>query len=375
MDTVITNIGQLVTPSDATLNASSKRSPLLVTLSTELHIHRGRIIEESTTQTAEPCRHLDAQGGVVLPGLIDPFWVAPRVPDGEDGASRPLEATEQWIRRLLHHAARNGLTTVELKCPQQMEVGASALLARLIRRSAPRVIGSLLVALSGDSNARHECVSHLIGEMIPDARQRRSASFLDLAWDKHADFESEARSILRAASGAGIRPKLHVIGETPTQALLSLATSLNVAAFASDANTGHPILGALSDAGVVPVFLSLPDPPAMRCPQPSETGVPAEPPSALGSGNGLRPAPLRSMWDVMASALVNQGMHLDEVITACTLGNASALERGHDLGSLEAGKYADLIILDIAYYRELPSVLGFPPIVSVLIEGEPVGDA
>lgn len=375
MDTVITNIGQLVTPSDATVNASGQRSLLRITSSTELRIHRGRIVDENARHPAEPCRHLDAHGGVVLPGLIDPFWVAPRVPDGTNGASPPLEVSEQWIRRLLHHAARNGLTTVELKCPQQMDVGASALLGRLIRRSAPRVIGSLLVALSDDSKARHECVSRLIGEMIPDVRQRRSASFLDLAWDDHADFESEARAILRAAGGAGIRPKLHVIGATPTQALLSLATSLNVAAFGSDERTINPILGALNDAGVVPVFLPLPEQIGIRCVHGKDTGPPPTPLGALGSGNGLSPAPFRSMWDVMASALVNQGMHLDEAITACTLGNASALERGHDLGSLEAGKCADLIILDIEDYRELPFVLGFPPIVSVLIDGEPVGDA
>jgi imidazolonepropionase len=43
-----------------------------------------------------------------------------------------------------------------------------------------------------------------------------------------------------------------------------------------------------------------------------------------------------------------------EAIVAATLNGACAVRRSQRIGSLEAGKQADLIVLDVADYREIP---------------------
>jgi imidazolonepropionase len=47
-----------------------------------------------------------------------------------------------------------------------------------------------------------------------------------------------------------------------------------------------------------------------------------------------------------------------EAISAATINGAHALGLGARIGSLEYGKQADLIILDVGDYRELPYYFG-----------------
>jgi imidazolonepropionase len=47
-----------------------------------------------------------------------------------------------------------------------------------------------------------------------------------------------------------------------------------------------------------------------------------------------------------------------EAISAATINAAYALRRADRLGSLEPGKQADIIVLDVSDYREIPYYFG-----------------
>ena len=47
------------------------------------------------------------------------------------------------------------------------------------------------------------------------------------------------------------------------------------------------------------------------------------------------------------------GLSIEETITALTLNGAAAIDRANSIGSLEAGKQADLILLDAPNYGHL----------------------
>lgn len=47
------------------------------------------------------------------------------------------------------------------------------------------------------------------------------------------------------------------------------------------------------------------------------------------------------------------GMTPAEVITATTINAAHAINRGHEVGSIEVGKKADVVILDVPNYMQL----------------------
>jgi imidazolonepropionase len=58
-----------------------------------------------------------------------------------------------------------------------------------------------------------------------------------------------------------------------------------------------------------------------------------------------------------------------EAIAASTINGAHALERPTSLGSIEAGKSADMAILGVPDYRELPYHLGVNLVKMVMIRG------
>ena len=64
-----------------------------------------------------------------------------------------------------------------------------------------------------------------------------------------------------------------------------------------------------------------------------------------------------------------------EGLVASTLNAAAALGRAARLGSLEAGKRCDLVVLQVRDYREVPFTLGVNSVRQVVVAGRPVWTA
>jgi len=373
MDNVITNIGQLITPVESALGSDEHSYTLQITTDATLRIRNGRIVDDLPARGTRQVQTIDADGGVVMPGLIDPFWVMPRLPawiDDLPESKFPGKDLLSWSLRLLKRTLRTGVTTVEVKCPHDSEFTGLAALGLLRQHHHPRVVGTLLASLPEDSSERDRSMSSLIGEVIPEIRRRRLATFCDIGWGAHDGFITEARAVLRAASGAGLRPKLHIQVPSLIEDVRDFALSLEVAAIGCASHLSPTTAKCLSEGHVAPVYL-----PAVTGGQTGQylntralldQGVAL----AIGSGNGLLDSPRKSMWSVLASAIDLMGMSLPEAIVACTLHNAMALEMSHEVGSLEPGKLADLILLDLVDYRELETAVVSPPVSMVMVNGE-----
>jgi len=372
MDIVITNIGQLITPIDYSLRGSEHPNRVQIIRNTTLAIRDGRIVSDDFATDAANVKTINANGCVVMPGLIDPFWVMPRLPtwiDEVPHAKLPGRDLSSWSRRLLQRAVRIGVTTVEVKYPYDLEFTG---LGHLAQQHQPRVIGTLLASLPDERQARESLMSMLIGEVIPEIRRRRLATFCDIGWKTRGDFITEARTVLRAAMGVGLRPKLHLQAPSSIENIRDFVESLDVAAIGCASNLSSAAIEQLSEDNVS--LVHLPVVPSgiadkSRCVRALlEQGIRI----ALGTGNGLSDSTPRSMWSVLMAAIDSMNMSLMEAIEACTLNNAMAIEMSHELGSLEQGKRADLILLDLADYREIPAAVDSPPVAMVMINGDVV---
>ncbi|HZQ51990.1 MAG TPA: amidohydrolase family protein [Bryobacteraceae bacterium] len=93
---------------------------------------------------------------------------------------------------------------------------------------------------------------------------------------------------------------------------------------------------------------------------------------ALSTGYHSRLAPAFSMQAVLTLAVLWQGLSAEQAITACTINAAHALGRGHLTGTLEAGKRADLLVLNVPDYREIPRRFGINHVVMAIREGNVV---
>lgn len=82
--------------------------------------------------------------------------------------------------------------------------------------------------------------------------------------------------------------------------------------------------------------------------------------AAIALASGFHP-PVSSTYNMMtviAIACTHMGLSPEEAITAATINGAHALARSERAGSLEYGKEADLIMLGISDYREIPYQFG-----------------
>jgi len=379
MTTLIANIGQLVTPVSDDEVRRRRGTPLKVLKGTELLIHNGRIASIGTGIAPDRVEtRLDADGGVVLPGLIDPHTHLP-ASQGRGGGSADISSAgdggwETSIQEHLQRMVRSGTTTVEIKCAVRSQSFDELItLQQFSGRRAPRVISTLFnsVPLEEALSSSTGRISAIIGELIPTVRRRRLAQFCDVDCGAKTYTHTEARTILRAARGAGLRLKLHSNGED-VRNIVDLAAELEVTSVDLVGPVSRRDGQHLGQAGVVPVFLPWNALGSGRSDQSLRVLLESGLPVGLGSDQGSSPIGIGSMWLVLALAISLLGMSLEQAITVCTLHNATALGMSGDVGSLDEGKAADLLILDIGDYRQLLQGLGREPIRSVVVGGDVV---
>jgi imidazolonepropionase len=79
---------------------------------------------------------------------------------------------------------------------------------------------------------------------------------------------------------------------------------------------------------------------------------------ALSSGYNSESAASYSMQMALALGVVRLGLTPEEAFSAATINAAYAAGRGDQVGSIEVGKRADLLLLNVPDYREIPSQFG-----------------
>ena len=79
---------------------------------------------------------------------------------------------------------------------------------------------------------------------------------------------------------------------------------------------------------------------------------------ALSSGYDSASAPVYSMQMAIALAVLRLGLPVEAAIVAATINAAHSVGRARSVGSIEYGKLADILLLDMPDYRELPRRFG-----------------
>ena len=91
---------------------------------------------------------------------------------------------------------------------------------------------------------------------------------------------------------------------------------------------------------------------------------------ALASGYHPLTCPSVNMQMMMALACAEMNMTPAEAISAGTINAAHALRLAERIGSLESGKSADLLILSVSDYREIPYRFGVNLVDLAMIKGQ-----
>ena len=396
MRTLITGIGQLATPRGRGPVGGERMNALYVRDGVEILIEDGRIsrIGRALPRTGVE-ETIDARGKLALPGFVDPHTHAVFAGTREDEflarargarydgggiletAKAVRAASEEDLARntriYLRRMLAWGTTTAEVKSGYGLtpESEVRLLLAvRRARKSLPmRIVPTFLGAHAFPPDVRRDdYISSIITEMIPTVRRRRLAQFCDVFCDVGFYTVPEARTILRAARGAGLRLKLHA-DELADSGGAALAAELSATSADHLLRTTESGMVRMRDAGVIPVLLpgtaftlGTDYAPARRM---IELGLPV----ALGTDFNPGTCLIPSMPMVIGLAVMRMKMTVEEAITAATLNAAAALELADEVGSLEEGKSADIVLVELDNYRQLPYFFGHNPVKLVLHAG------
>ena len=92
-------------------------------------------------------------------------------------------------------------------------------------------------------------------------------------------------------------------------------------------------------------------------------------PLALATDYNPGSCPCPSMQEIIHLAVRNLEMAAAEAISAATINAAHAIGLAHKIGSIEVGKQADILLLDIDHYQQLPYFFGANHARTVLKKG------
>ncbi|GHS90867.1 imidazolonepropionase [Synergistales bacterium] len=390
----------------------TEQGEITVWLSGSILVSGGRIKsvgeEASVSKNLSPAdvdMEIDLGGAAVVPGFVDPHTHAcfAALREGEfsmrlAGRSyldilkagggilssvRKVRGTSEdelyaFSKKVLSSTLSYGTTTIEIKSGYGLDTEAELKMLRAIARVGRETPQSVVPTFMGAHAVPEEYKTKpddyaalMCTEMLPAIARSGLAKFCDIFCEDGVFDVAQSRRILSRAKELGFRLKIHAdevndLGGAALAGELGAVSAEHLLA-ASDAG-----IDAMANAGVVADLLpataySLKKPFA-RARKMIERGVPVALATDLNPGSCF----CQSMPFVISLAIMGMNMTPEEALTGATLNAAWSIGMEKEVGSLEAGKLADFVVLD----GETPAVLayasGVRPILSVWKRGERV---
>lgn len=350
---------------------------------------------------------VNASGKTVLPGFVDPHthlvFAGSRedefqmrvegVPymeilDAGGGILRTVRETRRAsVERLVENGTEtlnamleHGTTTVEAKSGYGLTTKDELKILEAIQRLnemhtvdlVPTFLGAHAVPPEF-SNSPEDYVSLVISEMIPKVAGKGLAEFCDVFCERGVFTLDQARRILVAGKNSGLKPRVHadeisLLGGTELAASVG-AVSADHMLFSSDKG-----IKAMADKGVLATLL-----PAAAFSLMSgryadaRKMINSDVPVALGTD--FNP----SCWVENQQLVIAFACHFmkltpAEAIIAATINAAHAVCRAGEIGSLEVGKKADMIVLNVPNHKFLGYRFGVNLVDKVIKNGRLVVD-
>lgn len=350
---------------------------------------------------------ISADGKTVLPGFVDPHTHLIFVGSREDefqmrvegayyleilsagggilktvretrraSVEKLAEAGNRTLDTMLEH----GSTTVEAKSGYGLEIKNELKILEAVKRlnqmHSVDVVPTFLGAHAIPAEYRtdiHAYVELIISEMIPKVAERGLAEFCDVFCEKNVFGLEQARRILAAGKDKGLKSKIHA-DEMSTFGGAELAADVNAVSadhllFSSDNG-----LQAMATKGVVPVLLPMAAFSLMAgryadARKMIDFGLP------VALGTDFNPSCMvESQQLAIAFACHQMRLTPAEAVTAATINAAHAIGRAAEVGSLEIGKKADIVVIDAPNHKFLGYHFGSNLVDKVVKNGRVVVD-
>jgi imidazolonepropionase len=351
---------------------------------------------------------IDATGKVVMPGFVDPHthlvFAGDRAGEFEQriqgaaymeimAAGGGIMSTVRAIRAAsvgqlveesrarLDRMLAHGTTTAEAKTGYGLDAENELKMLEAIRRLdaehsvdlVPTFMGAHAVPEEYAGRA-DEYVDLVVKEMLPTVAlslvTHSSLPFCDVFCDEGAFTLEQSRRVLEAAQALGFGLKIHADEFRP---LGGTELAVELGAISADHLVCTPDDEIELLAGSDTIAVALPGTPfGLGHHEYTPARRIIDSGGALALATDLNPGTCwcESMQLIIALACRFMKMTSAEAIAAATINAAHAIGLGHQVGSLEVGKNADVLILDVSDYRHLSYRFGVNLVDRVIKGGE-----
>lgn len=381
VDLILFNIGQLVTSKE--LDSSKKMDNIEVLENAYVVIEKDKIVAVGTGEVPKEyfnpqVEMVDLSGKLVTPGLIDSHTHLVHGGSRENefamkiegvpyleilakggGILSSLKATRNASHkelidktlRSLKYMLELGVTTVEAKSGygldfeneiKQMEV------VKILEHLQPVSLVSTFMgahAVPIEYKENREAYIQLVIDMLPEVRKRNLAEFCDIFCEDKVFSVEESRRILTAAKENGFKLKIHA-DEIVSLGGVELAAELGAVSAEHLMKITDSGINALANSNVIADLLPATSFNLMEHYAPARKMIEAGIQIALSTDYNPGSCPSENLQFVMQIGAAHLKMTPKEVFKAVTINAAKAIDRHHEIGSIEVGKKADISVFD-----------------------------
>lgn len=331
---------------------------------------------------------INAAGKTVLPGFVDchthpVFWrtredefimrvqgksyeeIAEAGGGIRNSVRRFRDADKEQIKKVTQRRIARffeyGTTTIEAKSgyglSTEHELKSLEIISELNNEYALEMIPTFLGAHEVPDeyqNNRRFYINLVINEMLPLAAERGLAEYCDVFCEKGVFTVEESREILQAAQKYGLKSRVHA---DELSAFGGAEMSAEIGAVTADhlVKVSDEGIHKMAEARVIPVllpgttfFLGKNDY------APGRKMIDAGCEVALSTDFNPGSSATQNMQLIWTISALKMGLLPNEILWGTTLTAAKSLNMQDRIGSIEEGKQADLLILDIPNLNYLP---------------------
>jgi len=410
---LIKNASELVTCSGFKAKHGSEMSDLHVINDGAVIVEDGAIKAVGTTEeilgryNEAEYSVIDAEGKAVLPGFVDSHthlvfggyraeefsWrlrgdkymdimkrgggIASSVKSTREASKQEL--MEAGLKRL-NSMLSFGVTTVEGKSGygldfeteiKQLEV------ARELNDAHPVDVVRTFMgahAVPGEYKGREdEYIDFIIESVLPYVADKKLAEFCDVFCEDNVFSIEQSRKLLSKAKEMGLALKIHA-DEIVQLGGAELAVELGAVSADHLLQASDEGIKAMAESSVVATLLPCT---AFSLKESYARGrMMIDRGCAVGLATDFNPGSCftESIALVFALACIQMNLSIEEAITALTINGAAAVNRAEEIGSIDIGKKADIIILEFPSYKFIPYHVGVSTVEKVIKNGELVFD-
>ena len=286
-----------------------------------------------------------------------------------------LEKLVENGKAILNTMISYGTTTAEIKSGYGLSTESEIKMlkaAAILKDEHPidiviTFLGAHAIPLEYKNNP-DDYVELIISEMIPKVAKEGIAEYIDVFCEKGIFSIDQTRKIINTAKAYGLKPQIH-IDEIVDSGGALLAAEVKAVQAGHLLKSNEEGLKAIAKAGIIATLL----PGTPFCLMSNEY-APARKMISLGVpialATDLNPnCWTESMQMIISLSCYNMKLTPEEALTAATINSACALQKQDEVGSLEVGKKADLVIFDVPNYNFLPYHYGVNLVSKVIKSG------